>query len=374
MKRNILVSGLFFLLTSSSLVASPKDISLRFELTGCKYDSLAAVLFYGPNPEGKDLEYRVKGASKDGSDWTFSVPDSIYRMTSNLRLRDFMSGGFIRFATDGHSGSLPFVTDESVGMHVKASFVSRDEVKSGTMINDKFRIDNPTPEFIAAEIVPASFCSFTDPNNPQKSKEELLQEYLNSIKEHPLSRALVRKVYLSLAKFPNQESLQRVYNAFSKEAQATYYGAMIGKSVPFFKAFQIDVKLTNCKTRQQELVLSDFSKPNLLLFSASWCGPCHAAIPLMKQIYKDLGADINMTYISLDEPDSRPQWYELMEKEQIPWRSMAVEGNLTVRQIRDNYSVTGIPNMTLVLPDKSRKVIDLRNEADKEWLYKLLGK
>ncbi|HEY5570257.1 MAG TPA: hypothetical protein VIK42_02155, partial [Bacteroidales bacterium] len=88
----------------------------------------------------------------------------------------------------------------------------------------------------------------------------------------------------------------------------------------------------------------------------------------------DLGAEINMTYISLDEPDSRPQWYELMEKEQIHWRSMAVEGNLTVRQVRDNYSVTSIPNMTLVLPDKTRKVIDLRNEADKEWLYKLLGK
>lgn len=374
MKRNSLVSGLFFLLSSSSLIASPKDISFRFELTGCKYDSLAAVLFYGPNSEGRDFEYRVKGSSKDGSDWTFSVPDSIYRMTSNLRLRDFISGGFIRFATEGHSGSLPFVTNESAGMHIIASFVRRDEVQSGTMTNDIFKMDKPASEFTAVGTVPASFCTFTDPDNLQKSKEELLKEYMNTINEYPQSRALVRKVYLSMAKFPDKESLQRVYNAFSKEAQATYYGEMIGKSVPFFKTFQLDVKLTNCKTRQQELVLSDFSKPNLLLFSTSWCGPCHAAIPLMKQIYKDLGKDINMTYISLDEPDSRPQWYELMEKEQIPWRSMTVEGNLTVRQVRDNYMVTGIPNMTLVLPDKSRKVIDLRNDADKEWLYKLLGK
>ena len=53
---------------------------------------------------------------------------------------------------------------------------------------------------------------------------------------------------------------------------------------------------------------------------------------------------------------------------------MTVEGNLTVRQVRDNYSVTGIPNMTLILPDKSRKVIDLRNDEDKAWLYKMLGK
>ncbi len=374
MKTNIIVSCLFFLLSSSSLVASPKDISFRFELTGCKYDSLAAVLFYGPNPEGKDLEYRVKGSSADGSDWTFTVPDSIYRMTSNLRLRDFMPGGFIRFAIEGHSGSLPFVTDESVGMHIKASFISRDEVKSATMINDKFRIDNPTSEFTTGEIAPSSFCTFIDSKNPRKSKEDLLQEYLTVIKQNPQSRALFRKVYLSIAKFPDQESLQRVYNAFSTEAKATYYGLMIEKSVPFFKAFQLDVKLTNCKTKQQELVLSDFSKPNLLLFSASWCGPCHSAIPLMKQIYKDLGKDINMTYVSLDEPDSRSQWYELVEKEQIPWRCMAVEDNLTVRQVRDNYSVTAIPNMTLVLPDKTRKVIDLRNEADKEWLYKLLGK
>lgn len=374
MKRTILVSGLFLLLASSSLQASPKEIRFRFELMGCKYDSLSAVLFYGPNLEGRDLEYRVKGSSTDGSDWTFSVPDSIYRMTSNLRLRDFMSAGFIRFVSAGHSGSLPFVTNESEGMHIKASFVRRDIVQSGAMTNDVFTVDNTAPEFTALATVPASFCAFTDPDNPQKSKEELLKEYLSTIKEYPQSRALVRKVYLSMAKFPDQESLQRVYNAFSKEAQATYYGEMIGKSLPLFKAFQLDVKLTNCKTRQQELVLSDFSKPNLLLFSASWCGPCHAAIPLMKQIYKDLGKDINMTYISLDEPDSRPQWYELLEKEQIPWRSMTVEGNLTVRQVRDNYSVTGIPNMTLILPDKSRKVIDLRNDEDKAWLYKMLGK
>jgi thiol-disulfide isomerase/thioredoxin len=108
----------------------------------------------------------------------------------------------------------------------------------------------------------------------------------------------------------------------------------------------------------------------LVLFSASWCAPCHAQIPILREIYKDHSAKLDMVYVSLDEPTTVENWKKMMKAEQIPWRSlMAIE---EVKRIKEKYYVEGIPLSILVYPGGHMENIDVRHKEELDKLYKTL--
>ena len=120
--------------------------------------------------------------------------------------------------------------------------------------------------------------------------------------------------------------------------------------------------------------LADVMKQNkyvLVEFWASWCGPCRAEIPHMKQAYKHYN-DKSFEIVSFTLDDDRDAWQEASDEEQIPWIDVSdlQAYNSPVAQM---YGVQGVPANYLVEASSGKILaIHLRGEALDNKLAELL--
>ncbi|MBO9615851.1 MAG: redoxin family protein [Dyadobacter sp.] len=115
---------------------------------------------------------------------------------------------------------------------------------------------------------------------------------------------------------------------------------------------EVALKTTDNKSISKALV--DSSKHNLIVFWASWCGPCRMEIPQIKKLYESKAADLNVVSISVDKDLNA--WKKAMEKEQMPWKQFLLPAGETYAMLDKKYNLQTIP--IWVLLDGSGKVVD----------------
>lgn len=105
-----------------------------------------------------------------------------------------------------------------------------------------------------------------------------------------------------------------------------------------------------------DVKLSDYlgkGKYVLLEFWASWCGPCRADIPHLKEVYS-LYHPAGFDVISVSMDDDREKWLEAIKEEGMSWPQVsdlqAFKGDLSKL-----YNFNGIP--TCLLIDPSGKIV-----------------
>lgn len=118
--------------------------------------------------------------------------------------------------------------------------------------------------------------------------------------------------------------------------------------------FPTDVALKTADDQLVKEVLVDSSKHNLIVFWASWCGPCRMEIPQLKKLYASSGAKLNVVSISVDK--DRDLWKKAMQKEQMPWKQFLLPVGETYAVLDKKYNLQSIP--LWVLLDGNGKVID----------------
>lgn len=111
----------------------------------------------------------------------------------------------------------------------------------------------------------------------------------------------------------------------------------------------------------------------LVDFWASWCGPCRAFVPEVKEVYEKYHKDgFEVVGVSLD--DDLTAMADAIEEEKLPWVNLIGEkkdGNMT-HPLAEKYQVRAIPMTFLV--DKDGKIVaqEVRGQLATQ-VEKLLG-
>lgn len=189
--------------------------------------------------------------------------------------------------------------------------------------------------------------------NTESSKRVKQIEYFKKqITKYSYSFYLLESILNARGQYSKQE-LENLLSLFDPEVVKSVLGEKIrtyislrkDESAPFqnFSFLNVDNKKVN--------VFDAGSKLNVLVFWASWCGPCRAEIPELKKIYESYKtSNINMVSISTDENPSN--WRKALLSENMPWKQLIIDGSQ--KQIVDaQFDPSTIP--LVIITDNARR-------------------
>ncbi len=176
----------------------------------------------------------------------------------------------------------------------------------------------------------------------------------------------------------DKERFDRIYNAISKkhpgypplekffkereEKRILSKAVAIGSVAPDFEYPAVNGKMMGPATFRGKILLIDFW--------ASWCGPCRAEIPNLKQVYakyKDKGVE----FLSVSIDKGSAEWKRAMDQEEMDWPQILApnSGN----EITKLYQFSGIPFIILLDKDGKIKAKNLRGEMLEKAIETLLS-
>lgn len=120
----------------------------------------------------------------------------------------------------------------------------------------------------------------------------------------------------------------------------------------------------------REPVIVNREKDHLIIFTASWCQPCHKLIPVLKKLYGELKDRMEFTYISIDDSRTIDNWPKVIEKNEIPWRCLNAADQLD--EVMRKYNIHGIPSAFHVTKNGGFKEINLQNAKERDKLIQEL--
>ncbi|GAB3280345.1 hypothetical protein GCM10027347_55500 [Larkinella harenae] len=245
---------------------------------------------------------------------------------------------------------------------------NKDSVITGNLICENFQlIVKDENSDMAVRSQAPMFSWFMDSGNESNSYEAHLSSYIALARKFPHSRYLMASLANNLNHYKSKEDVEKVYLNFSSKHKNTVFGKKIERFIYETRFPNKDLP-TSKKTYQK--VVEDSSKYNLIVFIASWCGPCIEEIPLLKKIYRDLGKDLLVTYISIDSRSGVSNFEKLVKINQVPWRTLFAYEHL--EEHKRIYFVETIPHSILVYPNQTYQILDLRKEEDRSQLYSLV--
>lgn len=308
--------------------------------------------------------------------WFFHIPDTVLEQSRNIQFianqKNMKDIKFTHLAfritmkkdTTFFTNAFPFWEKKDT-LSIQARFETQDTIRNSafygiknTVLNSSFSIIAPSPE-LQRSIVNNNDLYVKYRNT---ASNQFYDIFHGMISQAPDSHSNMLLLYDRRNWFP-LEQLLTLRKLFSEQQQTNYFGRKLNEYIKILSDKFPDIQLTNCLTKQKEEIVVNDKKYTLLMFSASWCAPCHELIPLVKELYEKKKDVLDVVYITLDEPNRLPEWNQLVEKEKMPWRSLTVDGKID--EIRDKYKVRSIPYSYLIYPHKEKaEVVEVRKKED----------
>lgn len=231
------------------------------------------------------------------------------------------------------NGSL---TDNTpVGMFVKKTkFVTTSKIKAGYQTEAMFNTDGDLFDNI---------------------NKETYNKVASKIKEYPNSFHLLFQINENRNSFTASQT-QKLLNLFNGGiTDSKTFKDLKTYNKKRFNSKKLTLPLlTNNKGKKTEVLNTKFKK-HLVVFWASWCGPCRQEIPALKNMYSKHKDEVEFVSISTDENNS--SWQKALEKEDMPWKQFIVsEKSKEYEPVEIFFQLsTSIPYIVLI--DNNMKVL-----------------
>lgn len=188
-------------------------------------------------------------------------------------------------------------------------------------------------------------------NKIQSFRKDINTKELAFIKQHANSSWSAYMVLMETGKkiFSKDESIS-AFNSLDTDIQNSKLGSdilnmlhfqqdlTIGQPAPVFSGEDGNGKQVN---------ISEYAGKNIvLIFWASWCGPCRAEIPQIRKEYEKR-KNGNVTFISVSLDEDPAKWKEALKQEKIDWISLWEPGGWLSKPAL-TYGVTSLPRMFLI--------------------------
>lgn len=93
------------------------------------------------------------------------------------------------------------------------------------------------------------------------------------------------------------------------------------------------------KTSFQDLIASP--TPTVIDFFATWCAPCHAVTPILQDLKADLGENVRVYKIDVDQNQSLAAQYNvrsiptimIFKDGKMQWRESGVQSKATLKNV-----------------------------------------
>lgn len=379
----------FFVFSIFCFCKRNSDFVLNINTEGVKYKTFILKARNFQN----NKSFKISGKSENGSNWTFSIPDSIFSCFGSFMLfpnslqkdsakvikTEFIciqSGDTIRYndvlALDKKIKclNLHYIETENLGETpiIKTDDAGNEKVFFAVLTFDKFII--PLYTNTDFEVIPQCSKILFDFISNNIDYEDFLKNYVELAARYPNSHYLAEVISNNLYLFQARQDVQKIFDKFSKDNQQTEMGQIINNYIQ--NSSFSNLVLPTWNSGKLESIIQDKSKINLVIFSASWCAPCIAEIPILKKIDKELGDKVSLVYISMDDTTTIEAWKKLMVSKEITWRSLLAAYNL--KEIKQQFFNPALPSVLMVYPDGLFEKVDVRKDEGLKKLYQVTGK
>ena len=223
----------------------------------------------------------------------------------------------------------------------------------------------------------ASGADRKDKNNPHyvKYQSRLDSLTLNFVKNNSESTAASLAMIDTYLGDAEKKRAATAYKLLSAKAKNGVYA----KRIKQFIDTEIAIKKGNLAPN---FVLNDFAKKPVSLkdyrgrfvfldFWASWCPPCRAENPFLKQLQSKYGKDIEFVSVSMDA--SETAWKLAVRVDRLTWTQLN-DPRSTNGEVADSYGIKALPFSCIVDPDGKIVATKLRGHELEQFLSAMFDK
>lgn len=277
----------------------------------------------------KDVKYSYKSPSA-----AFEIKGEVMEHDAAKSILDFWSADFIR----------------KISMGVTEGGIRRAEKN-----NDPVEKEKKETELKKLE------------DERERQKEAYLNQYGNCL-------AAPFFIVMNMLKGAPVYEMEAVYNRLGEKAKNTPKGIELKKNIQAMKrlspgapapAFSLSTptgESLSLESLQGHIVILDFW--------ASWCGPCIAEMPTIKDIYEKY-KDKGLKVIGISMDNVKTAWTKAIEKVQIPWLHVSSLKGMQRCPVAQAYQVYAIPKLYIIDPQGRIIDKDLRGKELKEKIDEL---
>ncbi|WP_407499933.1 TlpA family protein disulfide reductase [Elizabethkingia anophelis] len=112
---------------------------------------------------------------------------------------------------------------------------------------------------------------------------------------------------------------------------------------------------------------------HLIVFWASWCGPCREEIPFLKKVY--VSKDPKLEFISISVDKDKATWKKALNKEQMPWKQFIVnDKEEAYEDLQILFKFNNAIPYTVLVDNNLKILVSSTGLSSEEQLKDILGK